>query len=274
MLSHRPLLYAVCVCVATVYWVPCAEADDCDLKTETSKCISWSNKKISYFISTPFPDTIDVKDAEEQIEQAFEVWSNVNCEGRIEPFVFDHKGGATGTEVGHDLENRVIWINDEDTWKEPDKDGNVKPETALAALTRHCAECSGEILGFDIEINAAHHKVEINDSGIIMAGTTRLRTVLLHELGHLLGLNHSENFGEIMHCLSKDGEAGLTVADIDAFCNLYESAEPVNTCPQPAKGGCAFQQPTTQSPGSLWILLLGLMGLALRRGRLARSTRP
>ena len=151
----------------------------------------------------------------------------------------------------------VVWIQDMFDW-------DYSPDIlALTSLTYDTE--NGEIVDVDLEINDAFFTFSA-DAG---PGEIDVRNTVVHEVGHMLGLDHSMEKKATMFAKAPPGETqkrDLEQDDIDGYCALYGP----NALPIPPKGVNVVKK----SGCALWILLLGLMGLALRRGRLARSTRP
>ena len=50
--------------------------------------------------------------------------------------------------------------------------------------------------------------------------------VMLHEIGHVLGMNHSEDTGAIMYAEAQNITTSLTLDDIIGICTLYGVAPP------------------------------------------------
>lgn len=99
-----------------------------------------------------------------------------------------------------------------------------------------------------------------------------LHNVLIHELGHALGLGHSPDPRAIMYRWTRPGVArlGLGVDDLQALCQLYPAGSPTPACPDegasPPDLGCHPGLPGA----SLGLGTLALLGLLVTRRRLAR----
>jgi hypothetical protein len=79
-----------------------------------------------------------------------------------------------------------------------------------------------KIIHADIFINSAIHNFSLNQT----SGAYHLPTVILHELGHFLGLHHSSGFSDVMYpSLAQNyDKSALSDGDKTAIRNLYEGS--------------------------------------------------
>ncbi len=96
--------------------------------------------------------------------------------------------------------------------------------------------------------------------------TDKLVVVLVHELGHVLGMGHSSNVDAIMYySISSKTSAILTQDDMDGISHLYPRNE--------LSGGfygCANTHQPRSSKNALWVLALLAVNLVFGRAWLAR----
>lgn len=219
-------------------------------------------------------------------ERSLSVWNEVECGDERKPVaVMLRLGGhAQCAKPGYDpLAQRNINSLSivREGWPL-----NGRREVALTTLTYD--PDSGEILDADIELNADHNVFTIGDENV----RQDLESALTHELGHLLGLDHSDVPNATLSAQTTDGATGLrslAADDRDAVCSAYppelgapecalEPEEPRTVCVQVAaltraRRGCAVAFPlrcTVFGDSTFAVLaLFALLGLRLRSRRRA-----
>jgi hypothetical protein len=218
------------------------------------------------------------------------------------------EGGAK-----YDMKNRVTWI--ESRWGTTEDDGDYVPyDVQAAALTTiHFIESkdspdNGQILDADIELNGVNFTFavvgEAARPGVVV---TDVQNTLVHELGHLVGLDHTCNDdtsrrpapiddqgGAVPACSPQNrlpasitdatmfnfadpGETKKRIPQADdqrAWCEIYPAAADPGSCEPVNRGtrkpGCAT---APGASGSLaWLLLLPLLLVTARAcSRIRRS---
>ena len=118
------------------------------------------------------------------IEQAAQAWSYSFT-------TLQNKGETTQRSITHEDEHYSVLFSD---------DWNEDPD--ILALTYTWSKNDGEIVHFDIEMNADHFVWSIDGN----SQTHDLQNTLTHELGHALGLDHSNISQATMAASSTAGE--------------------------------------------------------------------
>lgn len=236
--------------------------------------LSWRALPLQYRFQKSGSEKLDMDLAREAARRAFDTWSDVRCKTGRTSLRF-----AEGADIARNkpLKKRSqgsepfgIYFRDE-TW--PYSGG----DDALAVTSQTFGMYSGYIEYADIEINTSERKYAVTDEedGI------DLQAVFTHEIGHYIGLAHSNVSDSIMvarYCQSsdrcgKDVETARALAqdDIDAVCALY---------PPAGIAGVKYEEPqscaATAAPGrekSTWpiVIAIGALALAFARARRARG---
>ncbi len=187
------------------------------------------------------------------------VWREVLCSKAAPP---SDPCWATGCANAHDC------------WEH---DSNV-----LALTTTSYNNQTGEIVHADIELNGAGFPFTAIDappcpkspppSRPSACVATDVQSTLTHEVGHLIGLDHSLDPEATMFRTADIGEVKkrtLDADDLDGLCSLYPLGRPTSTCLSPtpgpllsSKGGCQ-----SGAQGGLTGLTLPLLTVLWRRRR-------
>ena len=163
---------------------------------------------------------------------------------------FNYAGSTTSTKVGFNGANEIVFVNDGLV----DGAGNNRPlATALVFYMK------STIVETDIKINDAYTWYA---AGSLSTAEFDLQSVVLHELGHWLGLGHDEDDQAVMYAQMATGIVKRALFDYDlqgiaalypcaagATCNPEAPAEPP-FIPDPilASTPGAANDPATQQP--------------------------
>jgi MYXO-CTERM domain-containing protein len=226
----------------------------------------------------PTPGIADVELARAAIE-SLAAWNDVACGagGELPSLEARLAGHAECSSPGFS-ERAARNINSisvvEAGWAEPGRGQVALTTVTYDALTGH-------ILDADIELNAQENIFTVGDSRVV----ADLRSTLTHEIGHLLGLDHSEQPEATMWNDTRRGSVTLrTLAndDIAAMCTAYPPEEgaplcpngddPTRVCQQVAalkleRRGCAVASAGPDRETPLWPVALVVAALSLRRRR-------
>ncbi len=134
--------------------------------------LHWTTMPLDYRINPTNRQMLSDLAVTTAIKDALGGWEDIE-EAHVS---FVDQGTTTSAEVGHDGEN-VIYFDE--AW-ESDPD--------LLALTSNWAYAdTGEMVGFDVRINASDHQWTVSGE----AGMADLQNMMSHEIGHALGLDHT-----------------------------------------------------------------------------------
>ena len=221
--------------------------------TKSAK-LHWQNGVIPISVSKSFiGDNQNIKsDAEilEVIKRSFAVWenaANVKFEFIVSDKLSISPPGKSGDKtsllsIAQTPENLLLFSkNSEET----------------AALTRVFFNRKGTITEADIILNPYQ---QFSTDGSI--GTYDLQAVLTHEIGHLLGLDHSSVIGAAMqenqgkngiYNLPNYGARLLSQDDIAGVRGIYGVKEKVKNCCGIVSGSVAFENNSTDDKLQIWL---------------------
>lgn len=206
---------------------------------ETPKPIAWPNRCVRYRIheegSSDFSRTNSGQIGDrlrELVTGAFETWNAASCtdftmvEG---PLTSNDDVEYTKEADWDENMNLVVWRDNQ--WPY----GSMNAAFALTSVTY--SSSSGRIADADIEINsAAYEFTSLDASKAGETGEVDLSNTLTHEVGHFLGLDHTDNEEATMYRSAPSGEVQkrtLHQDDINGLCAIYPGDEQSGTCEYP-----------------------------------------
>ena len=194
---------------------------------------SWSlsvGESVPYQVNLTLSADIDDGPCLAAIRAGFASWSEVSCSYMA--WREDGRTQATGWGVA-DNQNIVSWR--EDSWDD---------SAATLAITSNIFDFRG-FIDTDIKYNGYHHTWALIGTGD--ARGTDVESVTAHEVGHALGLDHSDILGATMWPSTGPNDPNprsLSQDDIDGICALYPSGgevpTPINDPPPTQMGTAVF----------------------------------
>jgi MYXO-CTERM domain-containing protein len=232
------------------------DENDCPLDGER---LYWPTSCISYAVNKIGTARFDPEDTRAVIRKTFQAWSDVPCpNGSIAAITFQEREPVTckKSQYNKTTANLNVVFFEDSTWIYRGIDATL----AKTSVTYN--DDTGEIYDADIAINTAFNQFTLTDDP--EKAITDLQAVLTHEVGHFIGIAHSNDPDAVMFASYSPGsltQRQLSPDDVRAVCAAYPAAEaetcntePRNgfsgTCAEPeeAPGLCSIQ-PTSNAGG-------------------------
>lgn len=241
----------------------------------TGKPLYWSTGCIGYSLQKNLSQNLPQDEARLAIQRAFQAWAEVDCGGgKFSSLTFSPLADVSCNRAEHNENGtnvNVITFKDDD-WTYKGVDNNVAKTTVTFDGD------TGEIFDADIEINSATNQISVSDK----SAQYDLQSILTHEVGHLIGLAHSEDPSATMFASYETGSTelrSLSDDDIAAVCAAYPPGRAA-TCSSTPRGGlgdacnveesssgCGYATGGAVTPLSLCLLLSTLLSRTLRARR-------
>jgi uncharacterized protein (TIGR03382 family) len=195
--------------IALTLVLPATAAQAYVLKTtDAGEAVRWTEVPVHFAVSTAGARDLALEEARAAVRQAFGPWTQAG--GTALTFAEDAPTTrAVGFEPGGDNQNVIAWSRD--AWPfEPD---------ALAMTVTAFQEKSGKLVDADILINEEDYVW-----GVGASAENDLVNALTHEVGHFVGLGHSEDPEATMFARAEPFETEkrtLSADDRAAVAALY-----------------------------------------------------
>jgi Matrixin len=260
------------------------DADGCET---SAPVIFWKSRCVRFDFQRSGTRFLDPEQTKNAIATSFTKWTNVSCAQGGKPSLtftigdnvwvgraqYDDKGGGN---------INVVFFHDDD-WPYEGMD------TTLATTRVSFNKRTGEIWDADIAIKNAGATITMGDKNV----QSDLESVVLHEVGHFIGIAHSRTRNAAMYESLAPGtlRRDLEPDDVEAMCAIYPPGREAECndvprggfldpdvpdvpqgCTVKATAGTGGQTGGAHSTSSLLTYVCLLFGLsALRRGSTPRT---
>ena len=163
---------------------------------------------------------IDAASFEQVIANAFHTWSSVNCGSGKHPSISALSSGQIATDTVEYVEgqsNANIFMFREEAWLA------TVPGSALALTTVSYDWHTGRIYDADVEVNGTAGNITNGKP----ADGADLPSIVTHEIGHFLGLDHSPKPTATMFITYKPGKSNLRALDADDVAGICAAYRPI-----------------------------------------------
>ena len=208
------------------------DEDECKI---TGQKLYWASGCVGFSLQEDSSVHIPMKYFRQVAQRSFLAWTELECDSGVSSLSFAELDETVckKTEYNSGGANANIILFQDNKW---DYSG---VDNTLAKTTVTFDDDTGEILDADIEINHAYNHFTINDMEI----DYDLESVLTHEVGHFIGLDHTQDFAATMFAGYEPGtieQRTLDEDDILAACEVYAPERQVS-CDTAPRGGFATE---------------------------------
>lgn len=177
----------------------------------------WKKLPVEYYIQKDGDGRLAEGIFSPHIQTSFNHWATPSCGC----FQVKFLGLTSSREIGYNQDNPESDINlvlfQTESWRHD--------RNAVAVTSTVYSQRSGEIIAFDMEINAVRFTFSGDGQPVQGRSTVDLQNTITHEAGHVAGLDHSSATQATMFASAPPGETSkrsLHVDDIDGVCAIYQ----------------------------------------------------
>ncbi len=248
----------------------------------TGEKLAWKGVCVGFSLQKDGSEHIPIDVLRATVEDSFAAWADVDCGGGALATIgiaeLDDVSCHRAEYVSGGPNANVVMVQDT-KW---DYHG---PFDTLAKTTVTYDTNTGEIFDADIEINHAYNEITTGDANVVYD----LRSIVTHEIGHFLGLDHTADPAATMYADYDPGSTEQRTLEDDDLAALCEAYPPdrQGVCESTPRGGladlCDGEEPAgsgdsagcelTPPPSTGGTALLPLTA-ALALAYLRRSRRP
>lgn len=243
---------AAALAFAVWAWAPFAGAFVHSVVPETGACLFWPQRTISWALNEDGAPTLGFERTHRAMARSFDAWEDVDCTD----ISFDDRSPTPSRSVGFnqkgDNENLIVFREGDSCEREVSSSDPCWDEDSYGVGCANLYDCwawdesaiavtistfrpSGELVDADIEFNAGtFFFTDVDEPRCqnrrvhVGCVATDLQNTGTHEVGHLLGLDHTPVRGATMYATAVQGETSkrrLDSDDIEGVCAIYPRGE-------------------------------------------------
>jgi len=210
------------------------QGDDCPRDDEGCKTtghpLAWPSLCAGFSVQAEGTVNLPFDDVRGVIEKAFLTWSGLACKTGAASIAFSEtpQVACHAVEYNPSGMNADVILFQDTKWPHPDV------SDALAKTTVSFDVNTGAILDADVEVNSAYNDLTLDDGTVVYD----LQSILTHEIGHFIGLDHSLVVGATMNASYDEGTLRRTLAadDVAGACQAYPP-DRAGRCDPTPRGG-------------------------------------
>jgi hypothetical protein len=228
-----------CKCKSTDTCAKDCAVDDKGCKNKGAP-LHWSGGCVGFSMNKRFSQNYDPEATRIAVLNSFAAWADVDCgDGKKASIALSALGDVTCHRLDYSPDGpnvNVVFFEDEDF-----KPGDTSD--VLAKTVPHFDPDTGEIFDADIDVDTSENAFGVTDS----SKDNDLQSVITHEVGHFLGLDHSSDTTAVMYFEYSAGTLNreLQPDDIAAICAAYPPDRGAKCDPTPKGGQADSCDPTS-----------------------------
>jgi hypothetical protein len=234
----------------------------------------WPIRTLSWHMNKAGCPDVPLSEAVGAVRRAFFSWSSPSCTD-----IYFNYGGLESTEKTNltlgdgdkpDNKNLIIWR--EQQWPPSGvTDPSVTKDTPAVTTLIYNTD-NGLIVDADVDLNGVNFWWTVTDDP--KAASSDIENIIAHEIGHILGLAHSDEAEATMYSMTKSSELKkrtLEKDDTAAVCFIYPFSDTTpggpgqGTIHVDVQGGCAVASARLTDLG--WPLALAVLAVLCCRRR-------
>ncbi len=195
----------------------------------------WDSLPVRVYVNPAGAPDFSPMTLEDVIQQSLDAWNDVGCSNF--QFIYAGETDARGEVDGL---NVIYWVNDPSEWMAADE--------AAGATLHHPAVPDPQTVEVDLALNGFAFEWVVGGADALTTDVLDPASVITHELGHWLGLGHSEDQFATMYYAHLPGtmQATLEADDKNGLCTLYPADGTPSECATDAD--CDFPEEQGGAP--------------------------